>query len=102
MINNPKDIAEILKELDKITFDQLDKAIKNADKEYEQMQYDYQEEIYNIQSEITTIETNSYNTIESQQIEVSEISDTISIKENLISEEEGENRIWMKELVLVA
>ncbi|WP_405317646.1 hypothetical protein [Faecalibacillus faecis] len=37
MINNPKDIAEILKELDKITFEQLDKAIKNADKEYEQM-----------------------------------------------------------------
>ena len=102
MINNPKDIAEILEELDKITFEQLDKAIKNADKEYEQMQYDYQEEIYNIQSEITTIETNSYNTIESQQIEVSEISDMISVKENFISEEEGENKIWMKELVLVA
>lgn len=102
MINNPKDIAEILEELDKITFEQLDKAIKNADKEYEQMQYDYQEEIYNIQSEITTIETNSYNTIESQQIEVSEISDIISVKENFISEEEGENKIWMKELVLVA
>ncbi len=102
MINNPKDIAEILEELDKITFEQLDKAIKNADKEYEQMQYDYQEEIYNIQSAITTIETNSYNTIESQQIEVSEISDMISVKENFISEEEGENKIWMKELVLVA
>ena len=93
MINNPKDIAEILKELDKITFDQLDKAIKNADKEYEKMQYDYQEEIYNIQGE---------NTIESQQIEVSEISDTISIKENFIIEEEGENRTWMKERVLAA
>ena len=102
MINNPKDIAEILKELDKITFDQLDKAIKNADKEYEQIKYDYQEEIYNIKSEITTIETNSYNTIESQQIEISAISDIISIKENLINEEEGENRIWREELVLVA
>lgn len=100
MINNPKDIAEILKELDKITFEQLDKAIKNADKEYEQMQYDSQIDVYNKEFEINIIVTNSYSTIDSQQIEIPEILDTISIKENLINEE-GEN-IWMKEKVLVA
>ena len=35
MINDIKIIQEILKELDKITFEQLDKAISNVDKEYE-------------------------------------------------------------------
>ena len=34
MINNIKDITEILKELDKVTLEQLDEAIKNTDKEY--------------------------------------------------------------------
>ena len=100
MINNPKDIAEILKELNKITFEQLDKAIKNADKEYEQMQYDSKIDIYSKEFEINIIVTNSYSTIDSQQIEIPEILDTISIKENLINEE-GEN-IWMKEKLLVA
>lgn len=32
MINNPKDIKDILKELDKITLKELDEAIKNVDK----------------------------------------------------------------------
>ena len=41
MINDPKDIAEILKALDKITFKQLDEAVKNANIEFEQMQYKY-------------------------------------------------------------
>lgn len=102
MINDPKDIAEILKELDKVTFEQLDKAIKNVDREYEEVQYSSQEEVYNIKNEITNIETNSYIVIESQQIEVSGIVDTISIEENLISEEEGENKIWKEEQVSVA
>lgn len=35
MINDPKDIAEILSALDKVTFEQLDKAIKEVDKEIE-------------------------------------------------------------------
>jgi hypothetical protein len=34
MINNPKEIIEILNKLDKITFEQLDKAIKETDKEF--------------------------------------------------------------------
>ena len=38
MINDSKDIAEILKALDRITFKQLDEAIKNADKEFKQIQ----------------------------------------------------------------
>lgn len=100
MINDPKDIIEILKALDKITFEQLDKAIKNADKEYEQMQYNNQDEIYNIQNESKLIVTNSYSTIDSQQIEVLEILNTISIKDKFISEE-GEN-IWKEEIVLAA
>lgn len=100
MINDPKDIAEILKALDNITFEQLDEAIKNADKEFEQVQYDNQTGIYNKEFEIKTNLTNFYNIINSQQIEVPEIIDTISIKENLINEE-GEN-IWMKEQVLAA
>lgn len=41
MINNPKIIQEILKELDKITFEQLDRAIRSVDKEYEKMQDKY-------------------------------------------------------------
>ena len=36
MINDSKDIAEILKVLDKITFKQLNEAIKNANIEFEQ------------------------------------------------------------------
>ena len=31
MINNPKDIIEILEALDNVTFEKLDKAIKNVD-----------------------------------------------------------------------
>lgn len=36
MINDIKDIEEILKAIDKITFKQLDKAIKNVEKEYKE------------------------------------------------------------------
>ncbi len=32
MINNPKDIEEVLKELENITLEELDEAIKNVDK----------------------------------------------------------------------
>ena len=32
MINNPHEILEILNKLDKITFEELDKAIKEIDK----------------------------------------------------------------------
>lgn len=35
MINNLKDNEEVLKELDKISLEELDEAIKNADKEFE-------------------------------------------------------------------
>lgn len=100
MINDPKDIAEILKALDKITFKQLDEAIKNADKEFEQIQYDNQINIYNKEFEINTIITNTYSVINSQKIEVPEAWGTVNIKENLINEE-GEN-IWMEETVLAA
>lgn len=100
MINDPKDIAEILSALDKVTFEQLDKAIKNADKEYEQIQYNRQIDMYNKEFEINIIVTNSYRIIDSQQIEIPEILDTISIKDNYINEE-GEN-LWMKEKVLAA
>lgn len=100
MINDPKDIAEILKALDKITFKQLDEAIKNADKEFEQIQYDNQINIYNKEFEINTIITNTYSVINSQKIEVPEALGTVNIKENLINEE-GEN-IWMEETVLAA
>jgi len=37
-INEPKEILEILKDLDKTTKEQLDKAIKNADEEYKKLQ----------------------------------------------------------------
>lgn len=36
-INEPKEILDILKSLDNITKEQLDKAIKNADKEYKKI-----------------------------------------------------------------
>lgn len=50
MINNPKDIEEVLKELEDITLEELDEAIKNVDKEY--MEIDYEtEEIYDIRNE---------------------------------------------------
>ena len=50
MINNPKDIEEILKELEDITLEELDEAIKNVDKEY--MEIDYEcVEIYNMKNE---------------------------------------------------
>ena len=97
MINDPKDIAEILKALDKITFEQLDKAIKSADKEYEQLHYSTQYDIYNIQNEVNAISTSSYSVINSQQIE---ILDTVIIKEKLVSEE-GEN-VWKEEIALAA
>lgn len=100
MINDPKDIAEILKALDKITFKQLDEAIKNANIEFEQMQYDNQINIYNKEFEINTMITNSYSVINSQKIEMPEILGTVNVKENLINEE-GEN-IWMKETTVLA
>lgn len=34
MINNPKEILDIINKLDKVTIEQLDKAIKEADKEF--------------------------------------------------------------------
>ena len=34
MKNNPKEILDIINKLDKVTIEQLDKAIKEADKEY--------------------------------------------------------------------
>lgn len=50
MINNPKDIEEILKELEDITLEELDEAIKNVDKEY--MKIDCEcVEIYNMRNE---------------------------------------------------
>lgn len=100
MINDPKDIAEILKALDKITFKQLDEAIKNANIEFEQMQYDNQINIYNKEFEINTMITNSYSVINSQKIEMPETFGTVNVKENLINEE-GEN-IWMKETTVLA
>ena len=45
LINNPKEIIEILNKLDKITFEQLDYAIKEADKNFEQMELQYEEQI---------------------------------------------------------
>ncbi len=47
MINNPKDIEEVLKQLENITLEELDEAIKNVDKEYMEIEYEI-EEIYNI------------------------------------------------------
>lgn len=47
MINNPKDIEEVLKELENITLEELDDAIKKVDKEYMEIEYET-EEIYNI------------------------------------------------------
>ncbi len=50
MINNPKDIEEILKELEDVTLEELDEAIKEVDKEY--MEIDYEcVELYNIKNE---------------------------------------------------
>lgn len=34
MINNPKEILDIINKLDKVTIEQLDKAIKEADKDF--------------------------------------------------------------------
>ncbi|MBQ2937389.1 MAG: hypothetical protein IJE05_00660 [Clostridia bacterium] len=50
MINNPKDIEEILKELEDITLEELDEAIKNVEKEYMKIDYEY-EEIYDMRNE---------------------------------------------------
>lgn len=47
MINNPKDIEEVLKELENVTLKELDEAIKNVDKEYMEIEYET-EKIYNI------------------------------------------------------
>ena len=50
MINNPKDIEELLSDLEKITLEELDEAIKNVDREY--MEIDNEsEEIYDIKKE---------------------------------------------------
>ncbi len=50
MINNPKDIEEVLKELENITLEELDEAIKNVDKEYMEINYEI-EEIYDMRNE---------------------------------------------------
>ena len=50
MINNPKDIEELLSELEKITLEELDEAIKNVDREYMEMDNE-SEEIYDIKKE---------------------------------------------------
>ncbi len=101
MINDPKDIAEILKALDKITFEQLDRAIKNADKEYEEMKYDTYENINHMINEISTGEIKSYIAIESQQLELNETFSFENMTKDFINEE-GENIVWKEEKVLVA
>lgn len=53
MINNPKDIEKILKELEKITLEELDEAIKNVDREYIEIDYEYQD-IYGMKNEKET------------------------------------------------
>lgn len=50
MINNPKDIEELLSDLEKITLEELDEAIKNVDREYMGMDNE-SEEIYDIKKE---------------------------------------------------
>ncbi len=50
MINNPKDIEELLSDLEKITLEELDEAIKNVDREYMEMDNE-NEEIYDIKKE---------------------------------------------------
>ena len=50
MINNPKYIEEILNELEKVTLEELDEAIKNVDNEYVEIDYEY-EEIYDFKNE---------------------------------------------------
>ena len=50
MINNPKDIEEVLRDLEKITLEELDEAIKNVDREYMEMDNE-SEEIYDIKKE---------------------------------------------------
>ena len=50
MINNPKDIEELLSDLEKITLEELDEAIKNVDREYMEMDNE-SEEIYDIKKE---------------------------------------------------
>ena len=47
MINNPKDIEEVLKELENVTLKELNEAIKNVDKDYMEIEYET-EKIYNI------------------------------------------------------
>ena len=50
MINNPKDIEELLSDLEKITLEEFDEAIKNVDREYMEMDNE-SEEIYDIKKE---------------------------------------------------
>ena len=101
MINNPNEITEILNKLDKITFEQLDKAIKEADKNYEQLQLEYEEQVFGYENEININETNLYNEIESQQIEV--LEKTIIKNEKYNIKDEGDNKLWTTEQqVLVA
>lgn len=50
MINNLKDIEELLSDLEKITLEELDEAIKNVDREYMEMDNE-SEEIYDIKKE---------------------------------------------------
>ena len=42
MINNPKDILEVLNILDNVTFEQLDEAIKKTDKFFENEEWSYE------------------------------------------------------------
>ena len=42
MINNPKDIQEVLNVIDNVTKEQLDEAIKKADKFFENEEWVYE------------------------------------------------------------
>ena len=100
MTNNPKDILEVLDVLDNVTFEQLDEAIKKADKFFARIENANQEETYSIKNNFNFINDDFYIEINSQQFEVSNVLNNVSRNNNLVSEE-GENE-WKKETVLAA
>lgn len=91
MINDPKDIAEILKVLDKITFKQLNEAIKNANiefvgetmlsdeekKKYEEIKYN-NGYLYCDKEDVDCL----IDIIEKQSIEIEELKETLKCTQN--------------------
>ncbi len=100
MINNPKDIAEILDMIDNLTFEQLDSAIKAVDEKYSKMSMNSTADYYISKNNINIMDTCAFIVVNSQEITLPSDKNVIT-KKNHFDSKEGENK-WKKEVILAA